>query len=162
MSNLKTSPLGKKFIQQREGLRLKPYLCTAGYPTIGIGHRIKKNENFGAAITLQKAYELFDADLAIPELFINAVLSPNKIKGKQLNQNEFDALISFCINLGCGALDGSTLLKKLQAGDRAGAANEFLKWKYEHIDGKAVENAGLLKRRQLERFLFLEPCHETK
>lgn len=157
MTNLNTSPLGKKFIEQREGLKLQQYLCTAGHPTIGIGHLVRKYENFCAGITAQKAYELFDADLKIPELFINAVLSPSKINGEPLNQNEFDALVSFCFNLGCGALDGSTLLKKLQAGDRAGAANEFLKWQYEHKNGNLVANAGLFKRRQLERLLFLEP-----
>lgn len=158
MTNLTTSQLGKKFIEQREGLKLKPYLCSANHLTIGVGHLIKRYENFSAGIAVQKAYELFDADLKIPELFINAVLSPSKINGKPLNQNEFDALVSFCFNLGCGALDGSTLLKKLQAGDRAGAANEFLKWQYEHKNGNLVASEGLFKRRQLERALFLEPA----
>lgn len=160
MSNLSTSPRGKQFIVQREGLKLKPYLCSAGHPTIGIGHLIRKHENFSAGITVQRAYEIFDADLKIPELFINAVLSPSKINGAPLNQNEFDAIVSFCINFGVGALDESTLLKKLQAGDRAGAANEFPKWKYERRNGVMIANAGLLKRRNLERILFLEPVND--
>ena len=68
-----------------------------------------------------------------------------------MTQGMFDALISFSFNLGAGSLKGSTLLKKLNADDRAAAANEFLKWN--KANGKVL--AGLTKRRECERELFL-------
>ena len=70
-----------------------------------------------------------------------------------LNQNQFDALVSWTFNLGPGNLRSSTLLKRLNAGDYRGAADEFLKWN--KADGKVLP--GLTKRREAERALFLEP-----
>jgi lysozyme len=68
-----------------------------------------------------------------------------------LNDNEFAALVSFSYNLGLGSLQHSTLLQKLNAGDRAGAAVEFLKWN--HAGGQVL--AGLTRRRLAEHDLFL-------
>ena len=68
-----------------------------------------------------------------------------------VTQNQFDALVSFTYNLGAGNLRSSTLLKKLNAGDYAGAADEFPKWN--KAGGK--ELAGLTRRRNAERDLFL-------
>jgi lysozyme len=68
-----------------------------------------------------------------------------------INQDEFDALVDFAFNCGCGNLNNSTLLKKLNAGDMEGAAEEFLKW-----DMAAGHHlAGLAKRRHAEATLFL-------
>jgi lysozyme len=64
---------------------------------------------------------------------------------------EFDALVDFAFNLGCASLNGSTLLKKLNAGDFQGAAQEFEKWS--HAGGQVV--AGLLRRRQAEEAEFI-------
>ena len=70
----------------------------------------------------------------------------------EVTQNEFDALVDFAFNCGCGNLNNSTLLKKLNAGDYEGAAQEFLKW-----DMAAGHHmAGLLRRRQAEELLFLK------
>jgi lysozyme len=71
-----------------------------------------------------------------------------------LTQGEFDALVDFAFNLGCGSLNGSTLLRLLNAGDFHGAAAEFEKW--DHAGGKVV--AGLLRRRQAERTEFNTPA----
>ena len=68
-----------------------------------------------------------------------------------VNQNQFDALVDFAYNLGVNALAGSTLLKKLNAGDFAGAADEFPKWN--KAGGKVLK--GLVRRRAAERSLFL-------
>jgi GH24 family phage-related lysozyme (muramidase) len=68
-----------------------------------------------------------------------------------VNQNQFDALVDFTFNIGCGAFSSSTLLKKLNSGDHSGAAEEFLRWKFV----KGVEVAGLLRRRKADRDLFL-------
>jgi lysozyme len=71
-----------------------------------------------------------------------------------VNQNQFDALISFAYNLGLGALHGSTLLRLVNQGDMEDAANEFPKW--DHAGGVAV--AGLTRRRLAEQQLFSTPC----
>lgn len=70
-----------------------------------------------------------------------------------LNENQYGALVSFTYNLGAGNLTKSTLLKKLNAGDYAGAANEFGKWN--KAGGKVM--AGLTRRRAAEKALFLKP-----
>jgi GH24 family phage-related lysozyme (muramidase) len=77
----------------------------------------------------------------------------SKMVTVHLTQNQFDALVDFTYNLGIGAFGNSTLLKKLNAGDYEGAANEFLRW--DHDNGKKV--AGLTRRRIAERALFLRP-----
>lgn len=67
-----------------------------------------------------------------------------------LSQNQFDALCSLVYNIGPGAFRGSTLLRKLNGRDTAGAALEFPKW--DHTEG--MENPGLLRRREAEKALF--------
>lgn len=68
-----------------------------------------------------------------------------------LTQGQFDATVSFTYNLGAGSLSTSTLLRKLNAGDYAGAADEFLRWN--KAGGKVLN--GLTRRREAERALFL-------
>jgi GH24 family phage-related lysozyme (muramidase) len=82
------------------------------------------------------------------ELFIQDLLL--RLQSLKLSQNQFDALTSFVYNAGRGALAGSTLLKKLNAGDYEGAAKEFAKW--DKVNKKSV--AGLAKRRAAEADLF--------
>ncbi|WP_395225489.1 lysozyme [Salmonella sp. SKLX100676] len=69
----------------------------------------------------------------------------------KLTQGQFDALVSFAYNLGARTLSSSTLLRKLNAGDYAGAADEFLRWN--KAGGKVLN--GLTRRREAERALFL-------
>ena len=71
-----------------------------------------------------------------------------------VNQNQFDALVSFAYNLGCGALHGSHLLQLVNQGDFDGAANEFPKWN--HVNHQVVN--GLTRRRAAEQSLFSTPC----
>jgi GH24 family phage-related lysozyme (muramidase) len=75
----------------------------------------------------------------------------NRLVTVEINQNQFDALVDFTFNLGSGALAGSTLLKKLNAGDYEGAANEFKRWN--HVNGKPSK--GLTRRRAAEEKMFL-------
>jgi lysozyme len=72
---------------------------------------------------------------------------------RKTTQHEFDAMVDFTFNVGCGAFRKSTLLKKVNAGDMVGASNEFMKWTYV---GK-VQVRGLIRRRTDERSLFLKP-----
>lgn len=135
----------KEIIKQSEGLRLEAYLCPAGVLTIGYGHT-GSDVKEGSRVSREEAENLLTRDL---ERFEKDILKMVKV---ELTQNQFDALVSFTYNVGSGALKGSTLLKKLNAGSYMEAADEFLKWT--KAGGK--ELPGLVKRRRTERALFLE------
>ena len=144
--HLKTSSKGLELIKQFEGCKLKAYLCPAGVWTIGYGHTATAKQ--GMTITQAKAVELLKSDLARFEASVNAYVKV------PINQNQFDALVSFSFNVGSGALKSSTLLRKLNARDYNGAAEEFKRWN--KAGGKVL--AGLVKRREAERALFLAKC----
>lgn len=137
-------PAGLSLIKLFEGLRLKAYLCPAGKWTIGYGTTTGVRE--GDVITKEEAEDRLDLSLQLYEAAVEKAVNV-PIRGFQ-----FDALVSFAYNVGIKAFKGSTLLKKLNAGDDHGAAEEFLRWKY--IKGQ-VSN-GLLRRRKAERELFLK------
>ena len=155
---MKTSDRGVALIKAHEGLRLEAYPDPAhGWKvaTIGYGHTTAAGPpkvERGMKITEAGADAILRQDLAKFERYVtDAVKVP-------LNQNEFDALVSFTFNLGPGNLRSSTLLKKLNAGDRAGAADEFLKWT--KAGGKTLP--GLVKRREAERALFRAPMVDPR
>ena len=140
---------GLSLIEQFEGCKLKPYLDVAKIPTIGIGTTKYPD---GMAVTMNdppiteaQARSFLKSHL---EGDCKAVSGLVKVT---LNDNEFAALVSFTYNVGRNALASSTLLKKLNSGDRQGAADQFLKW--DHAGGVVV--AGLTRRRKAERELFL-------
>jgi lysozyme len=140
---MKTSPKGIALIKDFEGLRLGAYYCSAGVLTIGYGHTGGVKE--GDLITEQKAEQLLQDDL---KKFENGVLRLVRVP---LNQNQFDALVSFAFNLGVGNLGKSTLLKMLNDRDYKGAAGQFVRWN--KAGGK--ELAGLTRRRLAESAMFL-------
>ena len=148
---MKTGLNGLNLIKEKEGLRLKPYLCSAGVATIGYGSTMyadgRKVTLKDAAITESQALELLANTLGKYEKAVNDYVKV------PLTQNEFDALVSFTYNLGAGNLLSSTLLKKLNAGDKAGAANQFEVWN--KAGGKVLQ--GLVTRRAAEKALFLKP-----
>lgn len=148
------SKVGIDLIKSFEGCYLKAYKCPAGVWTIGWGTTepidgVKPHE--GMVITQKQADELLIKNLKGYE---NAV---NEYVTYSINQNQFDALVSFAYNCGNGALKTSTLLKKLNAGDVQGAANEFLRWN--KANGKVLN--GLTRRREAERKLFLKEEEEV-
>ncbi|QNM97972.1 lysozyme [Chitinimonas koreensis] len=144
---------------------IDPYLDPVGIWTIGWGHAITYDGRFlrGEAdrpqvktlypdgITLDQATQLLQGDL------IDAGRDVLSVVVVDLNDNQYGALTSFTFNLGIGNLRSSTLLKKLNAGDYAGAADQFLVWV--KAGGKTLP--GLVKRRQAERALFLSPVAGT-
>lgn len=142
---------GLNLIESFEGCVLHPYLDSVKIPTIGIGTikypsgvRVTMSD---PAITKDQAYEFLKHDLA------TACADVERLVKVAVNDNQFAALASFVYNLGAGALGTSTLLKKLNTSNFSGAADEFLKW--DHAGGVVV--AGLTRRRQAERALFLHP-----
>jgi len=138
----RTSPRGVNLIKSFEGLRLKAYLDSAGVWTIGYGHT--RNVHPGQVINEAEALGLLRADLQRFEDCVSEMVT------HELTQGQYDALVSFAFNVGCGALKKSTLLRKLNAGDTAGAAQEFGRWV--HAGGKRLR--GLERRREAEKSLF--------
>lgn len=138
---------GKALITQFEGVRLTRYEDQAERATIGIGHLITPQDNIGEEITQEQCETLFEGDLS------HAARTVERLVTTPLTDNQFAALVSFVFNLGGGALGRSTLLRKLDAGDYAGAAAEFGKWIY----ADAEASNGLIARRDAEKELFLTP-----
>lgn len=141
-TTMKISAKGFNFIRQHEGLRLKAYQCSADVWTIGYGHT--QGVSMGDTCTREQAEQWIMEDIARAEKAVNR-------QGLNINQNQFDALVSFVFNLGETAFKSSTLLKKIKANPNDPTiADEFAKWKY--AGGKVV--AGLAKRRKNESNLY--------
>ncbi len=148
-SGMKTSQVGIELISSFEDTKLQAYDDGVGVWTIGIGTTIYPNGNKvkkGDKCTLEQAKEYFAHDLKRFEASIN-----NLVK-VPLSQNQFDALVSLTYNIGQTAFGNSTLLKKLNAKDYQGAADQFLRWN--KGGGKVMK--GLVRRREAERALFLK------
>jgi lysozyme len=148
---MKVSDNCLKIIREFEGFRAKPYLCPAKVPTIGYGSTryadgtpVKLTD---PPITEAKADEIMRATLG---QFEDAV---NRYVTVPINQNQFDALVDFAYNAGAQNLRTSTLLKKLNNSDYAGAAAQFDAWVY----GGGEKLPGLVRRRAAERKLFETP-----
>lgn len=139
----RTSQKGVDLIRHFEGLRLSAYKCNAGVWTVGFGHT-GPDVSPSLRITEQQAEQLLEQDLDVFERAVSLLIQV------PLAQHEFDALVAFTFNLGARALDTSTLRRKLNAGDRLGAADQFLRW------NKAGDRElpGLTRRRTAERALF--------
>jgi lysozyme len=155
---MQISARGLKLIADFEGLRLKAYPdpgtgnepWTIGYGTTVYpdGRKVKK----GDVITQVQALDYLKQDV---KKFATSV---TQVVTVPLNQNRFDALVSFTYNLGASALARSSLLRKLNAREYEAAAAEFDKWVY--AGGRILP--GLVTRRKVERSLFSEPLTKEK
>lgn len=135
---------GIELIKRFEGCSLKAYQDVAGVWTIAFGHT--NNVVPHMIVDQQEADEMLKDDL---KGFVNGV---NGLVSVELNNNQFDSLVSFAFNCGLGALKRSQLLDYVNDKDFTRAGNEFLKWN--HAGGKVVQ--GLTNRRKAERELFLK------
>lgn len=140
---MKTSENGIKIIKRFEGCKLESYKCPSGIQTIGYGHT--KGVKQGDKCTQEQALEFLKQDIEVCERAIA------KLVTVQLNQNQFDALVSFTYNLGITNFKSSTMLKYINAKQFIMASNEFPRWVYSN--GKKLK--GLEKRRKAEKDLFL-------
>lgn len=134
---------GLDLIKSFEGWKDTAYICPAGVLTIGwgsTGPHVKP----GMKITQERGEALLRADLSRFEAAVTRLVTV------PISQNQYDALVSFAFNLGEGNLAKSTLLKRVNARDFAGAANEFGKWNR----AGGVVLAGLTRRRAAEAALF--------
>ncbi len=147
---MKTSNNGIEILKEFEGFRNKAYLDTGGVITIGYGSIKYPNGQkikIGDTITQEKALLMLKLDLLKFEQDVNDYVIPN------INQNQFDALVCFCYNIGSSGLKKSTLLKKVNTNPNdKSIAKEFEKWKYDN--GKII--TGLLNRRKKESELYFQ------
>ena len=144
MANKRIGQAGRALIKQYEGCRLAAYRCAAGVWTIGYGHTAGVHS--GMTITQAQADAYLQQDVAKFEGYVN---NPAYVPiTEQLNQNQFDALVSFAFNLGAGNL------RKLCKGRTAAQIARTMP-KYCKANGKVL--AGLKRRRAAEQALFNKP-----
>lgn len=157
--DMKISRRGLDLIKKFEGFSAKAYIDPVGIPTIGYGltfypivpgvNSIRKDVKMGDVITKAKAETFLQV---IADEYGERML--NKVR-VQLNQNQYDALVSFVYNIGLGAFEDSTLLKLLNKGKFADASLQFARWNKGEVNGQIVILPGLVTRREEERKLFV-------
>ena len=127
----------------------------AGHATIGYGHLIhhgpvtEADQRRWGSITRQEGLDLLREDLV---RFERAV---DRLTSRELAQAEFDAVVSFAFNVGEGALEGSTLRRRVNDDDRRGAYEEFLKWNKATVNGVLTALPGLTRRRREEGAVYV-------
>lgn len=139
VAGLSLSAIGLLTIAKWEGFSDHAYIPVPGdVPTIGFGST--EGVKMGDTITVPKALERLRRDVGVAESAIGRCVKV------PLSQSEFNAFTSFAFNVGTEAFCSSTLVKKLNAGDYAGACAELKRWVY--VDGRRVQ--GLVNRREAE------------
>jgi lysozyme len=144
-----TSKQGIDLIKRFETFQSKPYRCPGGYATIGYGSTFYED---GTRVTLN------DPPLGQPRaesLLLNVLkhfeVQVDSVTRDDITQHQFDALVSFCFNVGADSLKRSTLLRKVNTNPNDPTIRiEFRRWVY--ANGKRL--LGLLKRREAEWQLY--------
>jgi len=133
---------GLELIKRFEGFSPTIYICPAGYPTIGYGHVVREDERdrFEQGIDKDVAERLLLHDVRWAEWGVLRLINV------PLTDGQFDALVSFTFNLGTGALQRSTLRRKVNREEHAQVPREFMRWVWAR--GKRLK--GLVLRRELE------------
>lgn len=143
--SVRASALATKY----EQFRANPYLCPAGYWTIGKGAiwDLQGNRVTPATppVTPEEAEWMFDRDLGIADRAMARLLAV------PLTQNQWDAICSWTFNLGSGRLQSSTLRQIIRRGEHEDVPGELMKWVW--AGGRRV--AGLVRRRQEEAHLYV-------
>lgn len=140
---MEISQAGLDSIKKHEGLRLRAYRDAVGIWTIGYGHT-------GPEVTPGMEISEGEAESMLREDVLECEACIEEHVTVDLTQGQFDALCSFIFNLGCGAFERSTLLKLLNEGDYAGAAQQFGRW----VNAGGKQLPGLVKRRGDELAMF--------
>ncbi|MFP3331443.1 MULTISPECIES: lysozyme [unclassified Pseudomonas] len=141
---MRTSQRGLSLIKSFEGLRLQAYQDSVGVWTIGYG--ATRSVQPGMKVSKEQAERMLLRDVKRFEPEVERLIT------SPLNQNQWDALVSFTYNLGAANLESSTLRRLINAGNYVAAADQFPRWN--KAGGKVL--AGLVRRRAAERDLFLE------
>lgn len=146
---LRTSRAGLELIKSFEGFREAAARLPDGRWTIGYGHVRSARE--GVAITEQDAEDLLRYDLqGIEDAILALVYAP-------LTQSQFDALASLVFNISPGQFKDSEILGRINAGEYLAAAAGFDAWRKARINGRLIVVDALVRRRAMEKAMFLEP-----
>ena len=146
---MRTGDTGLNLIKGYEGLRMSAQYAPTEQWTVGYGH--VSTARHGMSVTEGDAERLLKDDVEpIEQLIADTVRAP-------LNQNEHDALVSLIFNIGEENWKRSTVLRKLNAGDKLGAANAFEMWSKAFVNNELATLDGLVRRRAAEKSLFLMP-----
>ncbi len=150
---MRTGETGLNLIKGYEGLRMSAHYAPSEQWTVGYGHT--STARHGMAVTEGDAERLLRDDVGpLEQLISDTVRAP-------LNQNEHDALVSLIFNIGEENWKRSTVLRKLNAGDKIGAANAFELWTKAYVNNELVTLDGLVRRRAAEKSLFLMPTEAS-
>lgn len=149
MSN-RVSARGLEHLKKQEGFRATAYQDEAGNWTIGYGHLITEDSPVSIVTKLSEA----DAEELLRQDLADAEAAVQRLVEVPLSQGQYDALVSFVFNVGAGALESSTLLRKLNAGDYDGAAQELERWNKITVDGQKRVSEILANRREAEQALW--------
>jgi len=150
------SDQGKDFIKGFEKCRLVVYADAAGRPTIGWGRCLPPGSTVQTC-TAQDAEDWFEIDLA------RVVYALSMFISREPTQQQLDALASLAYNEGPNAIGHSTLMLHFNRGEIDDAGNQFARWRYvrDPKNGGLVESAGLVKRREAERRIFLDGVYDA-
>jgi lysozyme len=147
---MRVSDEGIKLIKHFEGVHKKPYICPAGYWTVGVGHLISRDAElpieWDRVLSPGEIDDLLRKDLRRFELGVLRLLGT-----VQPSQSEFDALVSFSFNLGLGCFQRSTVRSAFIRGDKKRSGEVLLK--YRRAGGRIL--SGLVRRRQAEHALLM-------
>ena len=146
---MRTGETGLNLIKGYEGLRMSAHYAPSEQWTVGYGHT--SSARHGMSVTEGDAERLLREDVRpLETVLADTVRAP-------LNQNEHDALVSLIFNIGEENWRKSTVLRKLNAGDKLAAAQAFEMWTKARVNGELVALDGLMRRRAAEKSLFLMP-----
>lgn len=156
---MRISTQGMDLIKRFEGIARKPYRCPAHLWTVGVGSVLYPEQirlrDSRRAMRLKPEDDRVWSDEEIDELFKHDLRrferGVTRLIHRPLHQHQFDALVSFAFNLGNGALQSSTLRRKINRGDMEGASQEFKRWV--RAGGRILK--GLVRRREAETQLFI-------
>ena len=146
------SPIAVNLIKEFEGFKSYAYIDTDGTPVIGYGlSRIAGQPvKIGDRISVDQANAALQAHLQEIHRELDRAIHV------ELSDRQLSALASISFNVGVNSIKNSTLIRKINAKDYIGAANEFMRWDKANLSGRLVPMPGLTRRRSAERALFLE------
>ena len=150
-----------KYMEEVEGRDNHVYPDSSGYPTIGIGHLLTAVEQGTGTIIINKVpveYRIGLTDKQVDDLLLQDMYTAEQIVSRVvnvlLNQNQFDALCSFCFNIGNVNFTKSTLLRLLNNGNYAAVPEQMRRWNKAKINGELIVMKGLTNRREKDISLW--------
>jgi GH24 family phage-related lysozyme (muramidase) len=147
----KVPPLAVEIVKGFEGFRARPYRDSEGNWTVGYGTFLAPPEKPRPKVQVTRE----QAEATLRDTLGDCAADLFSVISVPLSDEQLSAVLSWMFNVGCSAARSSTLLRLLGAGDYRGAADQFLRWKYETVGGEKRVNDGLLRRRVAERGIFV-------